>query len=130
MFKAISVILLTIALVASCATIPQDKPEPNKCFEGKFSPFRLNEWGKPQQVGGVNTWIFTNPEKGALPTHVLVSVHQVYRIIWRYCYLDGKNVMAYKFAPQEKCYVAEKVKPEVGEWLHKLLLKLRNGHEV
>ena len=134
MFKKTGLILLAIVFVASCATIPQDTPDPTKpeqCFESKFNPYRLLDWKWEQPIPTENFYVFVNPEVGSLPDYVLATVHPVYGTLWRYSYLDGRKVMGYKFDQAKQCYATDpELTPEIEQMLHETLLKLRNGHEV
>ena len=126
--KRILFSLLIIALVGGCATIPQDKPiTSDQCFESKFNPFRLNpkEWKMVYQ--DEIAFFVKNPDAGKLPDYVAINFHPLFGIV-AYAYLDGRNVLLYTM--QEGCYKLQEWKEGQHDAVKKVLLKLRNGHEV
>ena len=133
MYRKIFLILLAI-LIGGCATqqIVQDKPEkPEQCFESKVNPHRLNEWKPAQPNPGANLFIFTNPDKDARPQIIVATIHPIYRVIWKYCYLDGKELVLYVFDLQKQCYVVDTTTtPELKIELKKLILKLCKEREA
>ena len=129
--KTILCLIIVVAMAVSCATvaqIPQDKPAtPEQCFEGKFNIYRIADWEHHMTLG--NIYIFKNPKIGELPDYVATVLHPTYGVIMKYAYLDGQEVMAYTHNG-DKCYVREVLPPEQAEQVKKVLLKMRNGHEV
>ena len=130
MVQKISIILLAIALLFGCAgqQIVQDKSStPDKCFQSKVNPFNFPSWKQLGRVG--QAMLIENPDKDALPKVVIITIHPMYHVIWRYAYLDGKNVKAYIASKEAKCYIAEKITPKIEQWLKDVLKKaLKQKH--
>jgi hypothetical protein len=122
---AILVVSLVVGLTA-CATAPAivpDKPQPNQCFEGPFSIYRLNseEW-KPVATQPP-LYFLRNPVPGALPC-ILIAVIVPPGSILRYGYLDNGQFRSFMFNSEKDCYIEEKLDPAFAEEGKQLLMRL------
>jgi hypothetical protein len=121
-------LLIVLAIVFGCATIPQDKPQTSmQCFESKINPFRMAQWKSVLNYRGV--LFVKNPTIGQYPDYVSIICDPFGRLI-HYAYLDGRNIVAYKFNHKKRCYLKHTIKARTAVLLKKILLKCRNGYEV
>lgn len=115
---AMVIVVVMVSVIVSCATIQQDKPaNASQCFEGKFNIHRVvsEDWQIAGQKG--NIFFLKNPKKNKYPKVVAVLIHPMNGLIVCYAYLDGKNIVSFRFDIATHCYKQEILEKKICDML-------------